>query len=69
MTTRISTSLAGSSKAAIIAALLGFLLLYYLVGLDQGHLLSLIQGNVAFDQNLIHEFAHDARHAASFPCH
>jgi hypothetical protein len=43
--------------------------LLYLVGLDQGWLLSLVQGNVAFDMNVIHEFVHDARHAAGFPCH
>jgi hypothetical protein len=43
--------------------------LLYVVGLDQGWLLSLVQGNVAFDMNVIHEFVHDARHAAGFPCH
>jgi hypothetical protein len=41
----------------------------YLTGMDQGHLLSLAQGQVAFDTNLLHEFFHDARHAAGFPCH
>lgn len=41
----------------------------YVVGLDQGFLLSLIQGARAFDMNLLHEFFHDARHVASFPCH
>jgi hypothetical protein len=41
----------------------------YLTGMDQGHLLSLVQGQVAFDTNLLHEFFHDARHAAGFPCH
>jgi cobalt transporter subunit CbtB len=41
----------------------------YLVGLDQGLLLSLVEGQTAFDQNLIHEFVHDARHSAAFPCH
>lgn len=41
----------------------------YLVGLDQGYLFSLVQGAAAFDQNLIHEAIHDARHAAGFPCH
>jgi cobalt transporter subunit CbtB len=45
------------------------LLMLYLVGLDQGLLLSVFEGSVAFDQNLIHEFVHDARHAAAFPCH
>ena len=56
------------NRAGLGLALLGLLLLY-LVGLDQGWLLSLVQGQVAFDQNLIHEFVHDARHAAAFPCH
>jgi hypothetical protein len=45
------------------------LLAFYVVAIDQGLLLSLGQGNVAFDQNLIHELVHDARHAAGFPCH
>ena len=48
--------------------LLGFFALY-LLALDQGFLLSLAQGSAAFDMNLIHEFVHDARHAAGFPCH
>jgi len=41
----------------------------YLLALDQGLLLSLVQGAQAFDMNLIHEAVHDARHAAGFPCH
>jgi len=41
----------------------------YVVALDQGFLLSLIQGPAAFDMNLIHEAVHDARHAAGYPCH
>ena len=49
-------------------ALLGLMVLYALA-LDQGWLLSWAQGPVAFDMNLIHEFVHDARHAAGFPCH
>jgi cobalt transporter subunit CbtB len=43
--------------------------LYYLVAMDQGLLLSLVQGQTAFDMNVIHELVHDARHAAGFPCH
>lgn len=54
-------------------ALTGFILLgifgLYVLALDQGHLLSLVQGAPAFDMNLLHEFVHDARHAAGFPCH
>ena len=45
------------------------LALFYLVAFDQGQLLALVQGHEAFDQNLVHEFVHDARHAAGFPCH
>lgn len=41
----------------------------YALALDQGFLLSLVQGAAAFDMNLIHEAVHDARHAAGFPCH
>ena len=48
--------------------LLGILGLYVLA-LDQGLLLSLVQGAQAFDMNLLHEAVHDARHAAGFPCH
>lgn len=51
--------------AAGLAALVAF----YLVGFDQGHALSLLQGELAFDQNLIHELVHDARHVAGLPCH
>ena len=48
---------------------LGGLLSFYVVALDQGLLLSLVQGSAAFDVNFIHELVHDARHAAGFPCH
>jgi hypothetical protein len=48
--------------------LLGALGLYALA-VDQGFLLSLIHGDVAFDLNLLHELVHDTRHTAGFPCH
>lgn len=55
------------------AALWGGLLLgalgLYVLALDQGFVLSLFQGDIAFDMNLLHEFVHDARHTAGFPCH
>lgn len=41
----------------------------YIVGYDQGQLFSLVQGQKAFDIKWIHEFSHDIRHAAGFPCH
>ena len=58
----------GYSRVLIPFATLALGLLY-IVGLDQGQLFSLVQGQAAFDMNLVHEFLHDARHAAGFPCH
>ncbi len=51
----------------ILAVIFGFGL--FLVGYDQGHLFSVIQGAEAFDDLFIHELTHDMRHAAGFPCH
>ena len=53
-----------------VGILVGVLLFgMFLVGYDQGHLFSLAQGQKAFDTKWIHEFSHDLRHAAGFPCH
>ena len=41
----------------------------FIIGYDQGHLFSLVEGQKAFDEKWIHEFYHDMRHAAGFPCH
>lgn len=54
-----------SMGAVVVLGLLGL----YAVAVDQGFILSLVQGDVAFDVNLLHELVHDARHAAGFPCH
>ena len=56
------------ARTRLLALLFGLAMLY-IVGLDQGLLLSLVQGDIAFAQNLIHEVVHDARHTAAFPCH
>lgn len=53
----------------LVGAVLLALLAFYVLAVDQGLLLSVAQGKVAFDQNLLHEVVHDARHAAGFPCH
>jgi hypothetical protein len=42
---------------------------YLVLSFDQGQLLSVFQGHLAYDQNFIHELVHDARHAAGLPCH
>lgn len=41
----------------------------FIVGYDQGQLFSLVEGQKAFDDLWMHEFYHDLRHAAGFPCH
>ena len=41
----------------------------FIVGYDQGQLFSLVQGEQAYNDLWVHEFSHDMRHAAGFPCH
>jgi hypothetical protein len=54
----------------ILGGALGLgLLALYLVGFDQGFLLSLFQGHTAYQVNMLHELIHDSRHIAAFPCH
>lgn len=60
--------LPGADRRLVGLAVLG-LALFYVLAMDQGLLLSLAQGDLAYAQNLIHETLHDARHAAGFPCH
>jgi hypothetical protein len=52
---------------AILAAI--FAVGLFVVGYDHGHILSIVMGEKAFDEMLIHELTHDMRHAAGFPCH
>ena len=56
-------------KIAICLLLGIFLLSIFVVGLDQGHIFSSVHGQKAFDTKWLHEFYHDMRHAAGFPCH
>ncbi len=57
------------SKVAIIVLALVFGFGLFIVGFDQGHIFSIVMGEQAFDEMLIHELTHDMRHAAGFPCH
>ena len=41
----------------------------FIVGYDQGHIFSVVQGELAYVDQFIHELTHDIRHAAGFPCH
>lgn len=66
---QIQISEANVPKAAI--GLLIFILAFglFIVGYDQGQLFSLVQGEQAYNDLWVHEFSHDMRHAAGFPCH
>ena len=56
-------------KYAIVILAIVFVIGLFVVGYDQGHIFSLVQGEVAFDELYLHELTHDMRHAAGFPCH
>jgi len=38
----------------------------FIVGYDQGHIFSVVQGEQAYVDQFIHELTHDIRHAASW---
>jgi hypothetical protein len=54
----------GLSALALLAALL-----FNALAFDQGQMLSLLQGDVAYARNFLHALVHDGRHVAGFPCH
>ena len=56
-------------KVAIATLVIIALFSLYIVGYDQGQLFSLAQGNEAYQTMWLHEFTHDIRHSAGFPCH
>ncbi len=53
--------------AAVLLAIFG--VGFFVVGFDQGQILSLVQGQEAYGQIYLHEMTHDMRHASGFPCH
>jgi hypothetical protein len=71
MNERMQITKSPSSVPKIAVGILVGVLLFgiFMVGYDQGHLFSMAQGQQAFDTMWIHEFYHDMRHAAGFPCH
>jgi len=48
---------------------LGAMLVLFAVGYDQGEIMSLSMGDMSYQLNVVHEFFHDARHAAGLACH
>ncbi len=57
------------SKYPMFILMIVFAFGIFIVGYDQGHTFSIVQGEKAFDQLWMHEFVHDLRHSAGFPCH
>lgn len=70
---QVAVSKAGISKLAILALAVVFATGLFAVGFDNGHIVNLIFAEdgsaVGIDPLVIHEFTHDMRHAAGFPCH
>jgi len=60
---------AAANRGVLVGAVALGVFALYLLALDQGFFLSLFQGDIAFDMNLLHELVHDVRHVAEFPCH
>ncbi len=63
-----------SAPSRVQAGFLGLLglaalLALFALGYDQGQLLSFSLGDVSYQLNIVHEFFHDARHAAGLACH
>lgn len=65
---RVFTPSARDVVIGVLAAAIALLALYA-VFLDQGALLSPLLGHASWDQNFLHEFAHDGRHLGGAPCH
>ena len=68
-TAQIAKSPAKVPMIAVVVLGLVFAFGLFVVGFDQGHILSVAFGEQAFDDLFIHELTHDMRHAAGFPCH
>ena len=56
-------------KSALAVLIVVFTIGLFVVGFDQGHIFSMINGESAFLDQFLHELTHDMRHAAGFPCH
>ncbi len=56
-------------RVALVILLPIFIVGFFVVGFDQGHIFSIIYGESSFIDQFLHELTHDMRHAAGFPCH
>ena len=56
-------------RVALVILLPIFIVGFFVVGFDQGHIFSIIYGESSFIDQFLHELTHDMRHATGFPCH
>jgi uncharacterized membrane protein SpoIIM required for sporulation len=68
-TNQLTTEAGRISKISVGILISVVLFGLFIVGYDQGHLFSMAQGESAYEEMWMHEFYHDMRHAAGFPCH
>jgi len=67
---KLTQKVTGRIPKLAVGVLLGVMVFgTFMVGFDQGHLFSMAQGEQAYQDMWMHEFYHDMRHAAGFPCH
>ena len=66
---QLTKSSHGIPKLAVGILLVLFGVGFFGMGLDQGQLFSLVEGQNAYGDMYLHEFSHDMRHASGFPCH
>ena len=70
---QLTVSKTGVPKLAILALAIVFAAGLFVVGFDNGHIVNFVFAEVGstggIDPLVIHEFTHDMRHAAGFPCH
>ncbi len=70
MTLRAVQVFEGVQERIIAALMIAMgLSLLYLLAFDQGQLFSVVMGQAAYQQNMLHAFFHDGRHLFAFACH
>ena len=69
MHSKLLTTQSTVSRNSIVILAVIFMTGLFVVGFDQGHIFSVVMGETAFDEMLIHELTHDLRHSTGFPCH
>jgi hypothetical protein len=70
MTIRATEILEGVQERTLAGfMILAGLMLLHVLAFDQGQILSVVMGQTAYHQNLLHELFHDGRHLFAFACH